>query len=89
MNEGGSETNSHCVIEIARVDRVLLRVALEERLEVWQRTQDYWQQVERLGDYRAWVEGEIEECSSLYEADAMCTLWSDFCKGVFDQLDEG
>lgn len=74
-------------INIPRADRVMVRVALEERLKTWERTRDYWQQVEEKGFARAWVEGGIEECSSLYEAQAMCDLWEVFCAGVFKQLE--
>lgn len=65
---------------------VLLQVALEERLDVWERTREYWEQVERVGEYHAYVEGEIEECNSLYEAEAMCVLWREFCACVFKQF---
>ena len=35
----------------------MFRVALEERLKTWQRTAEYWNQVEKVGDFDAYVAG--------------------------------
>lgn len=75
-------------IEIDAIDECMLRVALEERLKTWKLTEEYWDQVEKIGDYEAFVDGEVEECSSLHEAQAMVGLWEQFINVVEEQLND-
>ena len=65
-------------IKIKRDDASFLRVALEERLRVWENTLSY----EKTGQ----AIGEIEQASSAYEAEQMVLLWKEFIISVEKQI---
>ncbi len=74
-------------IKIDRADICLLEVAFEERLNTWKRTREYWQKVEKQGGFEGvFVNGEIEEANSLYEAEKMVGIWERFIRDVMKQL---
>ncbi len=65
-------------IKIKRVDASFLRVALADRLRMWENTLEY----EKTGKSI----GEIEEVSSLYEAEQMVLLWGEFMSSIEKQI---
>lgn len=50
-------------IRFRREDLILVDWALRERCATWERTEEYWE--------KGFVDGEIEEANSLYEASEM------------------
>lgn len=74
-------------IEIERADLQLLEVAIQERSKTWKRTRYYQQMYEENKSFEGvFVEGDIEESNSLYEAQKMLGVWEVFNREILHQI---
>jgi hypothetical protein len=62
-----------------REDLILIDWALRERCATWERTEEYWE--------KGFVDGEIEESNSLYEASEMVENYQGLIASLSEQRD--
>jgi len=74
IGHGFTMANELVSIRFRREDLILVDWAIRERCATWERTEQYWE--------KGFVDGEIEESNSLYEAHEMVKNY----RGLLDSL---
>ncbi|MDB9741770.1 hypothetical protein OAB00_02835 [Akkermansiaceae bacterium] len=75
-------------IEIEHSDLSLLEVAIEERMKTWVRTRDFWLGYDESTEtfMAELTDGDIEEATSLCEAEHMVQIWERFSETISNQI---